>query len=255
MNASFQVSRIQTNRLNRTCLEQRLQISANWRKLAVTEIEKEEEKGKKKKRRRWRDGDQPGSHKTGINDALRRRASDLCLQDRRVTLARYEPHATAICGAINKRINAAPLQTPVFLCLPRLRPALLPRANAAFDKHTGQRVESSRVKYNGERSPSRSRGVQSISRSHRGGWKTSERRTLKGSRLCARTTIGRGLNQCQHLRFVHTGTIFTRFGPACACARAHSQPPLCTCTCKRLLEAASLCDRRARPAVWGPPDY
>lgn len=35
----------------------------------------------------------------------------ICLQDRRVTLARYEPHATAICGAINKRINAVPLQT------------------------------------------------------------------------------------------------------------------------------------------------
>lgn len=72
-----------------------------------------EKRKKKRKRKRREDGerDLAGGRKTRINDALPRRVTDLCLQDRRVTLSRYEPHATAICGAINKRINAAPLQT------------------------------------------------------------------------------------------------------------------------------------------------
>lgn len=83
-----------------------------------------EEKEKRGKRRRWKMArDLAGGRKTRINDALRRRVTDLCLQDRRVTLARYEPHATAICGAINKRINAAPLQTTCRVAVAALPPA------------------------------------------------------------------------------------------------------------------------------------
>lgn len=84
-----------------------------------------EKRKKKRKRKRREDGerDLAGGRKTRINDALPRRVTDLCLQDRRVTLSRYEPHATAICGAINKRINAAPLQTTCRVAVAALPPA------------------------------------------------------------------------------------------------------------------------------------